>query len=285
MKRHLFIVAAVGVAALVGAGCASVTYGHNHRATSLYQYLYSDENSHVDKPTIPTLSLPLRVGVAFVPADASIKSAEAWELPEEDKITLMKQVSAQFKAYAFVKSIDLIPTFYLTPRGGFANLDQLRTMHGIDVMTLVSYDQIQFTGNNWSSLTYATPVGLLFIQGEKNETKTMLDAAVYDIASRKMLFRAPGLSSVKDSSTLMNQDLNLKSNREQGYQEASTNLVTNLRWALEDFKTRVKDQPEEYKVVSKPGYHFAAGAFGPMDVLLVVVFGSASLWVRRQSEV
>lgn len=281
MKRHLVIVAAIGAAVLAGVGCASVTYGHNHRATSLFQYLYSNEPSHVDKPTIPTLSLPLRVGVAFVPPDSAVKSSEVYDLSEEAKIKLIKDISAQFKAYPFVKSIDAIPTAYLTPRGGFANLDQLRTMYGVDVMALVSYDQVQFTDNNWSSITYATPVGLLFVQGEKNETRTMLDAAVYDIASRKMLFRAPGISSVKDSSTLMNQDLNLRKNSEESYQQALTNLVTNLRTALAEFKDRVKTQPEEYKVVHKPGYKFEAGAFKPMDVLLVAVFGSASLWIRR----
>jgi rhombotail lipoprotein len=158
-------------------------------------------------------------------------------------------------------------------------------MYGVDVMTLLSYDQVQFTDNNWSSITYATPVGLLFVQGEKNETRTMLDAAVYDIASRKMLFRAPGISSVKDSSTLLNQDLNLRKNSEDSYQQASTNLVTNLRAGLEEFKDRVKTQPEEYKVVSKPGYKMAMGALGEMDVLLVVVFGAGALWVRRERKV
>src|SRR5438309_5663945 len=109
MKRKSFIIATLALGVLAVVGCASVIHPRNHRATSLYQYLYSNEESHVDKPTIPTLSLPLRVGVAFVPPDSEKKSTECFDLPEETKIKLMNQISAQFKTYPFVKSIDIIP--------------------------------------------------------------------------------------------------------------------------------------------------------------------------------
>jgi rhombotail lipoprotein len=285
MKRHIIIAVGVAVAILTGAGCESIVHRNHHRATSLYSYLYSDEESHVDQPCIPVLSLPLRVGVAFVPSDSSTRSSDAFDLAEESKIKLLNEISAQFKAYPFVGAIDVIPTAYLTPRGGFKNLDQLRTMYGVDVMALVSYDQVQFTDNTtWSTIGYSTVAGLLFVQGEKNETRTMLDAAVYDITSRKMLFRAPGISSVKDASTPLSETLNLRKNSEESYNRAATNLVASLHTALEQFKVRAKTEPEQYKVVAKPGYKFAAGALGPVDVLLVAVFGSASLWVRRQTK-
>ncbi len=47
------------------------------------------------------------------------------------------------------------------------------------------YDQVQFTGEGLLSLTYWTIVGAYLVPGEKNETKTMLDAAVFYIASRR----------------------------------------------------------------------------------------------------
>ena len=212
MIKNKTVWLAFGLAAitiiLVG-GCDTMGTARSHRASNLYAYLYSDQKEHVDAPTVPVLSLPLRVGIAFVPMDNSTGRnsytySEDLSFSESQKMELMKQISGQFKQYPFVKSIELIPTAYLTSRGGFANLDQIRTMYGVDVMTLLSYDQVQFTGEGMLSLTYWTIVGIYVVPGEKNDTKTMMDAAVYDIASRKLLFRAPGFGSVKGSATPIN---------------------------------------------------------------------------------
>ena len=54
-------------------------------------------------------------------------------------------MAAKFHGLPYVKSIDLIPTTYLRPNGGFENLDQVKSMFGVDVIALVAYDQIQFT--------------------------------------------------------------------------------------------------------------------------------------------
>jgi rhombotail lipoprotein len=193
---------------------------------------------------------------------------------------LMKQISGQFKQYPFVKSIDLIPTAYLTTRGGFANLDQIRTMYGIDVMALLSYDQVQFTDQGMLSLTYWTIVGAYVVPGEKNDTKTMLDAAVYDIASRKLLFRAPGIGNVKGSATPVNLSEELREDSKKGFEQAATNLVASLKVQLEEFKERVTNAPAEYKIEYKPGYT-GAGAFGGMETFFVVGLGACFLWTRQ----
>src|SRR5207245_7358678 len=190
-------------------GCALLQFWPatpQHRyASSAVEYLYPKNLSHTEEPGIPVLSLPLKVGIAFLPEDQSLGlnhgflCSDSQPFTEEQKIALMKEVSDKFKKYPFVQSIQLIPSPYLTPRGSFANLDQLRSMFGVDVIALLSYDQVQFTDEGAWSLTYWTIVGLYTIPGEKNDTHTMLDAVVYDIASRKMLFRAPGVSHIKDS--------------------------------------------------------------------------------------
>jgi rhombotail lipoprotein len=77
-------------------------------------------------------------------------------------------------------------------------------MYNVDVVALLSYDQAQFTDEGALSLTYLTIVGAYLVPAEKNDTHTMLDAVVYDIRSRKMLFRAPGTSQIKGHATLMN---------------------------------------------------------------------------------
>ena len=66
-------------------------------------------------------------------------------------------VGRRFEALDFVYAIEIIPSAYLVPRGRFPNLDQIRTMFGIDINALVSYDQAQFTDEGIASITYLDP--------------------------------------------------------------------------------------------------------------------------------
>ena len=215
---------------------------NEHReASSVMDYLYPRHAAHVDTPTVPELSLPLRVGVAFVPNHANhpawnSASVEDERFTEKQKMELMKSVSESFKKYPFVQSIQLIPTTYLTPQGSFDNLDQLRAMFGVDVIALLAYDQAQFTDEGLTSITYLTVVGAWVVPGERNDTKTMMDAVVYDIPSRKLLFRAPGTSQIKASATPVNLNEELRDDSEQGFQQAATNMVLNLQVELADFQ-------------------------------------------------
>lgn len=287
---------------LAATGCDTFNSSRTeHQASSLYAYLYPDVDKHIDAPTIPVLSLPLRVGVAFVPANDHRQRHFIYNvkddltLSESQKIALMKRISTEFKKYPFVQSIDIIPTPYLTPGGSFANLDQIRTMYGVDVMVLLSYDQVQFTGEDLLSLTYWTVVGAVVVDGEKNETRTMLDAAVFDITSRKMLFRAPGIGDVKDSSTLMTLDEQLHQNSEEGFTKAAADLTTNLQVALADFRERVTNSmaqtkalgtnaPVEYVVRYKPGYT-GSGGFGAIGTILIAGLGACFLWTHRNRKI
>jgi rhombotail lipoprotein len=249
-------------------------------------YLYPKNSlSHVDTPTVPVLSLPLRVGVAFVPgrtkrSDRPFMPVESDRFTEKQKIALMKQVSDDFKQYPFVQSIQLIPSAYLTPQGSFDNLDQLRQMFGVDVIALLSYDQVQFTDEGFLSFTYLTVVGAWTVPGERNDTKTMMDTVVYDIASRKLLFRAPGISEVKASATPVNLTEELRDNSEKGFQQAATNMVANLQGELAQFKDRVKSSPGEFKVVAKPGYS-GMGAIDDYDLALLSALGAGFLALRK----
>ena len=173
---------------------------------------------------------------------------------------LMKKVASHFRDPSLVKSIEIIPSAYLTPKGSFENLDQLRSMFGVDVVALISYDQIQFTNESRTSLTYWTLIGAYLVEGEKNDTRTLMDAVVYDIASRRLLFRAPGVSSIKGRSTPVNLDEELRRDSERGFRDASADLIGNLDQQLVAFREKVKESPEEYKVVTRPGSSGGKGA-------------------------
>jgi len=251
------------IAAILGtAGCMS--FGQRTaQGTSVMQFLYPKEPDHIERTSTPVLSLPLRVGIAFVPSGSGNRGA--WmadaHLPEARKQQLMKQVADQFRELPYVSAIEVIPSAYLRTEGGFENLDQLKSMFRVDVIALVAYDQVQFTGESVLSLAYWTIVGAYVVQGERNDTQTLMETVVFDVASRRMLFRAPGTSQVKASATPINQSEALRTDSGKGFDLATTAMIENLKGELTGFRERIKQTPDEIKIVHKPGYT-GAGDFG-----------------------
>jgi rhombotail lipoprotein len=235
-------------------GCVGIWGNHDrHEASSVVQFLYPDKNQPLIQRQIPTLRLPLRVGVAFIPPGSTYHADSGFT--EQQKTDLLRQVAAQFKSQAFVQSIEIIPTTYLLPGGGFDNLDQLRGMMGIDVVVLIAYDQRQFSADTEASLAYWTIVGAYLVEGQRNTTHTLMEAVVYDIPSRSLLFRAPGTNSQKHHSTLVRTDEELRRDSATSLAEAAKQMTLNLAQELDLFKVRVKEEPDTVKIEHKPGYH------------------------------
>jgi rhombotail lipoprotein len=237
------------------------------------QFLYPNEDKPFVAPAIPTLRLPLRVGIAFVPPAAAINqlSAHYSVISEMQKTELLRQVSTKFKALPFVQSIELIPTTYLRPGGGFANLDQLRALMGVDVIALIAYDQAQVTSETPWSLSYWTIVGAYLIPAQKNDTHTLMEAVVYDIPSRNLLFRAPGVSAIDGHSAPIRTDAELRSDSSRGLAEATRDLSVNLQRELDLFKTRVREEPQSIRIEHKPGYNGAGSTEIPFAVLFLLL--------------
>jgi len=271
MKYQQFpaLLIVIGCVLILGlSSCASLGTGSdrtNRHSTSVLNYLYPNNSEHVETPSTPRLELPLKVGVAFVPGE--INKYSIGGLSEAEKMDLLKKISQEFRQINFVKSIELIPSDYLVPQGSFTNLDQIRNMYGIDVIALISYDQVQHTDQGLLSVTYWTLVGAYVFKGEKNDTSTMMDTAVYDIPSRKMLFRAPGTSSVKGSATPVNLSEELREDSLKGFNLAAEKMVANLQLQLDQFKEKVKASPGEVVIVRKAGY----SGGGSMDLIYVAI--------------
>jgi rhombotail lipoprotein len=275
--RLFGLVALFGVFSGLVFGC---TIRSTYHSSSVVQYLYPDQKIPVETPQIPRLSLPIKVGIAFVPET----TGRHYNLTEKDKTDLMKEVSDHFRQYDFVRSIEIIPSSYLTPKGGFTNLDQIRTMFNVDVIALISYDQTQFTDEGLASITYWTLIGAYTIPGEKNSTHTMVDAAVYDIASRKMLFRAPGVSHIKSTATPVNLTEQLRKDSLNSFKEASRDLINNLDEQLSLFKERVKASPQEFQVVRSPGYR-GGGSVDAVFLGLLLGLGGWRLWTQKKKKI
>lgn len=259
-------------------GCA----GQQSRVrSSVVDYLYPKESQITVQPSIPVLNVPIKVGIAFVPEQPTqSRGRNLWSgvvgggaITEAKKTALLEKVAAHFRKYEFVSDIEVIPSAYLVAGGSFSNLEQIRTMYGIDVIALVSYDQVQFTDEGLLSLTYWTLVGAYVVSGEKNDTSTMLDTAVYDIQSKKMLFRAPGTSNIKGRATPVNLSEELRADSIKSFEEATDNMISNLDMQLANFREKIKRNPEQIKVVHREGYS-GGGAIGLIEaalMLLVVV--------------
>lgn len=256
--------------------------------SSVVDYLYPRSKQEVVQPSIPTLRLPLKVGIAFVPEQPARTSgfglwgrpSTAGALTEARKTALLETLAAHFRRYDFVGSIEVVPSAYLTAGGSFTNLEQVRTMYGIDVVALVSYDQVQFTDQGLLSLTYWTLVGAYVVSGEKNDTSTLMDTAVYDIASRKMLFRAPGNSQVKGSSTPVNLAESLREDSAKGFEQANQLMLASLDQQLAAFRQRLKDRPDEVRVERSAGYSGGGALEGAWLLALLGLVGLC--WRRRR---
>jgi rhombotail lipoprotein len=200
-----------------------------HYRNSLIDYLYPNvqmPQEETVRPAAVGLVLPAKVGIAFAPDQVAL-------LSEKDKLELLQRIKAEFARYPAFTAVELIPSQHLAQGGGFANLEQLRLMYGIDLVGLVSYDQMQHTDAGFKTITYWTVVGMYVIEGEKNDTNTMMDLSLFHIPSRKMLLHAAGTSQVRKSATYINLSEQLRSDSLSGFSQATDNLVGNLRAELD----------------------------------------------------
>lgn len=262
------------VAILLASGCVG---GHRGMESSLrsttVDFLYPKKEPLAASSEIPAMTLPLDIGIAFVPPGSNRGETS---FSAERQSELLSAVAEHFKAQPFIRKIQIIPSSYLRPGGGFANLDQLRGMFGIDVIALVSYDQVQHTDERAYSFAYLTVIGMYLVNGEENDTSTMLDTSVFHIPSRRLLFRAPGTSQVKGGATLINVGRRLRDDSLAGLEAANTNMIANLSRELDRFKQRVKERPEEFKITHAPGYRGAGNLGGPFVVTIGLLLLAAN---------
>jgi len=279
-RPHRLLATALLVAlALSLTGCVGPWNSRQrHEASSVVQFLYPDKDMPFIQPEIPTLRLPLRVGVAFLPSTSHSGTSG---FSEQQKTDLLRRVSEQFRALPFVQKIEIIPTTYLRPGGGFDNLDQLRALMGLDVVVLLAYDQIQTTTETEAALAYWTIVGAYIVQGQRNATSTLMEAVVYDIPSRSLLFRAPGTSTIENNSTLIRTDRSLELSAARSLEEASAQMTASLADEIEHFKIRIKEDPQSVRIEHKPGYTGAGSLEGLFAALLLAALASHRLLSRR----
>ena len=271
MKRNIIIF--IGALFAI-TGCADLinqSRSQKNVSSSLTDFLYpTAEVPPKQAPSIPVLTLPIRVGIAFVP------SKHGNDINNQEQIRLLDKVKKEFEAYDYIDKIEVIPSVYLNSGGGFSTLEQVGRLYGIDVMALVSYDQLKQSYDNSASLLYWSIVGMYVIPGNTNTVQTFVDTAVFDIKSRKLLFRAPGIDKSETTSTMVGVNKKVMEASEKGFENAVNNMIPNLNNELSRFKQRVKDE-KIAKVKKRDGY--SGGSLGITALMLCL----SALFVRRKN--
>jgi rhombotail lipoprotein len=266
-----------GMAALLLCGCAAfIDRRQEHRAASAVDYLYPDASQAPQLlAATTTLRPPIRVGIAFVPGGQ-------WNagISEQARARLLERVKASFAQYPYIGSIEVIPSNYLRARGGFDNLDQVARLFNVEVVALLSYDQVQFDDSSALSVLYWTIVGAYVIRGDRYDVQTLIDAAVFDVASRKLLFRAPGTSRVKGAGTMASFSERSRNAQAEGYAKAVDDLIPRLHDALADFRERMRADAT-VKVENRTGYQ-GGGDLGGAGLLFTFALAGLAYANRRR---
>ena len=265
MRRNLFF----ALLALALAGCSSLwnwNGGRSGTSSSLVDYLYPDgQVPPAYEETVPLLELPLRAGVAFVPGQSSYGT-----ISEATKMELLEKVKAQFVDREYISQIEVIPDTYLRSSTGVTGMQQVARLYGVDVMALVSYDQVAVTEENSAGILYWTIVGAYVIKATSNEVQTFVDTAVFDVDTARLLFRAPGADKTADRSTLVEAGETVRKARDASFAAAMEQMTANLAVELDEFQERVKSDPTVAQAEWKPGY---SGGGSAAWLLLILATG------------
>jgi rhombotail lipoprotein len=276
MHKGLSIFAALLCLTLVGCETFYPGHGTTHQSSSsLVAFLYPNGAEPPRENSIPQLHVPLRVGLAFLPSrsDAPGTGPDA-----ALKAQLLERVREHFSDRKFVSEITIIPDYYLGSEKGFAGLEALQRLYSLDVVALVSYDQVMHQDENAWSFGYLTIVGAYVLKGNRYELSTLVDLAVVDPATHSLILRAGGVDSGHGNTTLVDLSADSRSSAAAGFAAASGQMIEHLDASLADFEKEVRSGHARVQVIAKNGG--GAGAFSWPSLLLLLPF---VLWRARRA--
>jgi rhombotail lipoprotein len=279
MNRGFALLLALGTLAVAGCvnlACLPYCGTQAHHSSSLVDFLYPDGRLPPPDPERPQLSIPLRVGLAFLPA----ANAQAAGLDEAQKEALLERIKQRFASRKFVSDIVLLPDYYLSGHRGYAGLNGVQRLYGVDVIALVSFDQQTHLDQNDWSLAYLTIVGAYVVKGSRHDVSTLVDLAVVDPQSRQLIIRAGGTDLRHGNTTLIDAVRETREADITGFNAATEQMIGHFDAALTKFEADVRSGTAPVRVVSKnaAGNTGGGGAFGGgfIALLLLAVARAAS---------
>lgn len=243
----LFVLAAL----LLGACSSTQPDKRQRQAASLIEFLYPGKEvaTPVAVANIAEIKVPFRVGLAFVPDDAEPR----FRITEAERLDLLAGVRQGFQRYPFVASIETIPSSYLQHGGSFEGLDRVANLLSLDCIVLLSYDQMQFADLTGWSWLYWTGIGAYTVSADRYDVLTSIEAAVFDVRSRKLLMRAGGISQVRGEATMVGFGEKAREARSNGFRDALQKLIPNLHAEVKAFRERAPGD-RSIRLDLPPGY-------------------------------
>ena len=252
-----------GCAALQGTHCL-ISCGTQHRSSSsLVEYLYPDGQLPPEN-AIPQLRLPLRIGLGFLPRSGGDTGAT---LDAARREQLLERIRKHFQDRPFVAEISVVPDYYLSQNRGFASLEAVQRLYGLDLLALVSYDQVSHQDDNRWSLGYLTVVGMYMLPGTHQDVSSLIDLAVVDPTTHSLVLRAGGVDTRTGQSRLVDvaRDARIEGNR--SFTAATDQMIGHLDTALTSFEQDVRSGKARVQVVQRSG----AGGGGSCDAFWLIV--------------
>ncbi len=259
-------------------GCAGMVSldSRSSNTSSLMDYLFP----HAAEPaalqqSLPRVELPAAVGIAFVPSRNMPLALSAAE-----QARLLDGVREAFIAQAFVDRIEIIPQAHLRPGGGFADLELVAALHGVDIVALVSFDQLRQTSETARSMLYWTVIGAYTVSASRNEMITFVDTSVIHVPSRNLLLRAAGQDRRAHRSTLVNVGRVQSELSLEGFEAATVNMTDQLDRAVQDFDRRVRREARAQLIDRRSGenWHDSPGGAGAFGLGSLVILGLLLSW-------
>lgn len=263
--KKIALVSGIAMVSLLLAGCAALfphSTQRHQRSSSLVEYLYAGQAPPAQNAR-PVLQLPLTVGVAFLPSARGVLP-----LGEADKVQVLERVRERFQSRAFVREIVVIPDYYLAGQRGFDGLSALQRLYDIDLVALVSYDQVMRQESNELSLAYLTIVGAYVLPGTSQGVTTMVDLAVVDPASRSLVLRAAGMDTRQGVSTQVAANRVQRSRGASSLQDAAGQMIERFDAELLRFEQSVREGTSRVQVVR-------TGGGGSAGILTLAMLGLA----------
>jgi rhombotail lipoprotein len=279
MIRWLSLVVVMLLSGCANLNCGSHCGAHMRNSSSLVEFLYPHGAAPPTQNAIPQLRIPLRVGLAFLP---SADSAATGGLDAVHQDALLQRIKARFSSRPFVAEIVMIPDYYLRGRGGYQGLEAIQRLYGVDVMALVSYDQVVHTDENSWSLGYLTIVGAYVLKGSRHDVSTLIDLAVVDPVSRSLVLRAGGTSTGHGNTTGIDADRKTREAAAEGYDAATDQMIEHFDTALTNFEADVRSGKASVKVVRKNQAARSGGTGGGGALSWPLLLGLLSMVAFRR---
>jgi rhombotail lipoprotein len=198
-------------------------------------------------------------------------------LSEATKTNLLERVRQQFLDREYIAGIEVIPETYLRTGTGFTSLQQVSRIYNLDVIALVSYDQVVASDDTTASFFYWTIIGAYLVEGSENDVQTFVDTAVFDIPTRQLMFRAPGIDKMSSRATLIDSAEDLRETRTASFGRAMDDMSENLVTELNKFEFRIENEPTVAEVVPASGGSGGGGTISVWTCLLLCV-----VFIRRR---